>query len=172
MTNPTQSATSDHPSPRADDVSRRTMLRGVAVGGVALPLLAACGGGDSTSGGDSSGGTSESSTDSSAASPSASASAGGGGTTVAAADVPVGGGTILKDEKLVVTQPSKGDFKAFSAICTHQKCVVGSVESGEIVCACHGSHFSIEDGSAVRGPATKPLEAKQATVKGSEVSVT
>ncbi len=171
MTNTTQSATSDHPSPRADEVSRRTMLRGVAVGGVALPLLAACGGGDSTSSSDSSGGTSESSGGDSA-SPSTSASAGGGGTTVAAADVPVGGGTILKDEKLVVTQPSKGDFKAFSAICTHQKCIVGSVEGGEIVCPCHGSHFSIKDGSAVRGPATKPLEAKQAEVTGSEVSVT
>jgi nitrite reductase/ring-hydroxylating ferredoxin subunit len=171
MTNTTQSATSDQPSPRTDEVSRRTMLRGVAVGGVALPLLAACGGGDSSSSSDGSS-SGSSSDDSATASPSTSASAGGGGTTVAAADVPVGGGTILKDEKLVVTQPSKGQFKAFSAICTHEKCVVGSVEGGEIVCPCHGSHFSIEDGSAVQGPATKPLEAKQATVKGSEVSVT
>ena len=38
---------------------------------------------------------------------------------ISATDVPVGGGTVLPDEKIVVTQPREGDFKAFSAICTH-----------------------------------------------------
>lgn len=170
-----------------DEVSRRTMLRGVAVGGLALPLLAACGGGDSTAGGDSSPSAAQSSAaspsaaessaaesaapeSSAAASPSKSAAA--GGVTVAEADVPVGGGTILKSDKLVVTQPTKGEFKAFSAVCTHQACLVGSVTDGQIVCPCHNSHFSIEDGSPLAGPASKPLGAKKATLAGGQVSVT
>jgi Rieske Fe-S protein len=149
------------------------MLRGVAVGGLALPLLAACGGEDGTAGSDSSAeptAAESSSGDSSGAEPSESAA--GAGVTVAAADVPVGGGTILKADKVVVTQPTEGDFKAFSAVCTHQGCTVGSVTDGQIVCPCHQSHFSIEDGSPVSGPASAPLAAKKATAAGGEVSVT
>lgn len=164
-----------------DEVSRRTMLRGVAVGGLALPLLAACGGGDSSpsaaqssaaspSAAESSAAESAAPESSAAASPSKSAAA--SGVTVAEADVPVGGGTILKSDKLVVTQPTKGDFKAFSAVCPHQGCTVGSVTDGQIVCPCHNSHFSIDDGSPLTGPASKPLGAKKATLAGGQVSVT
>jgi nitrite reductase/ring-hydroxylating ferredoxin subunit len=153
-----------------DGVSRRTMLRGVTVGGVALPLLAACGGGgDSGSG---SGGSSSSGGSSGSTGGSSGGSSGGSGATVAASDVPVGGGTILKAQKLVVTQPSKGDFKAFTAICTHQGCTVGQVTGGQIVCPCHGSHFSIKDGSPVSGPAQAPLASKKVSVSGGQISVT
>ncbi|MEV6173560.1 Rieske (2Fe-2S) protein [Streptomyces sp. NPDC051954] len=84
-------------------------------------------------------------------------------------DIPVGGGTIFKDEKVVVTQPKEGDFKAFSNICTHQQCPVASVSGGTINCNCHGSKFSIEDGSVAHPPATKPLPAKQITVDGNSI---
>jgi Rieske Fe-S protein len=132
-------------------LDRRTMLRSAAVGGVALPLLAACGGGEeATSGG---------------------AGSGGGPATVTASDVPVGGGTILKDQEVVVTQPKKGDYKAFTAICTHQGCTVTKVEGGQIVCPCHGSHFSIEDGSPTSGPAQKALASKTVSVEGDQISV-
>jgi len=148
------------------DVSRRVMLRGAAVGGLALPLLAACGGGgdDGSNDPSSSGGSSDES--------SGGSSSGSSGATIAASDVPVDGGMILKDQKVVVTQPSKGDFKAFTAVCTHQGCVVGEVTGKKIVCPCHGSEYSIADGSVLRGPASSPLQAKQVSVKGGEISVT
>jgi nitrite reductase/ring-hydroxylating ferredoxin subunit len=160
-----------HEDERSSEVSRRMMLRGATVGGVALPFLAACGGGDSASSSDDA--TSSAGPSPSEASPSEEASGGGAAAgTIAVADVPVGGGTVVKAEKVVVVQPTAGDFKAFSAVCTHQGCTVGKVEDGEIVCPCHGSHFSIEDGSPVAGPAQKPLEAKTATVQGDQISVT
>ncbi|MFE5487968.1 Rieske (2Fe-2S) protein [Streptomyces sp. NPDC056527] len=87
------------------------------------------------------------------------------------ADIPVGGGTIFKEEKVVVTQPTAGDFKAFSAICTHQGCIVAKVENGTIDCACHGSKFRITDGSVVNGPATRPLPAEEITVSGDSISL-
>ncbi len=70
----------------------------------------------------------------------------------ATADVPVGGGVILADPALVITQPTAGDFKAFSSICTHQGCAVAEVTANEIVCPCHGSKFSATDGSVLTGP--------------------
>jgi Rieske Fe-S protein len=73
------------------------------------------------------------------------------GTVIAATgDVAVGGGLVLEDYNVVVTQPAEGDFRAFSATCTHQGCLVSEVSDGTIDCLCHGSKFSIEDGSVVQ----------------------
>ncbi|MFF4540278.1 Rieske (2Fe-2S) protein [Streptomyces aureus] len=84
-------------------------------------------------------------------------------------DIPVGGGTVFKDQKVVVTQPAKGDFKAFSAVCTHQGCLVDKVANGTIDCPCHGSRFSTEDGAVKHGPATRPLPAEKITVTGNSI---
>jgi Rieske Fe-S protein len=65
------------------------------------------------------------------------------GDEVLAATSDVGGGVILADRGVVVTQRSSGEFKGFSATCTHQGCTVSSVSNGTINCACHGSRFSI-----------------------------
>ncbi len=92
------------------------------------------------------------------------------GALVSTADVPVGGGVILTDAALVITQPKAGTFKAFSAICTHQGCTVGSVENGTINCPCHGSQFAVADGSVVNGPAKKPLAAKKIKVSGTSIT--
>ncbi|HLN75839.1 MAG TPA: Rieske (2Fe-2S) protein [Nocardioidaceae bacterium] len=144
------------------DVERRALIRGVAVGGLALPLLAACG---------SDGGGTGSAAPSGSQSGSGDGGAAGGGTTVAASDVPVGEGKILSAEKVVVTQPSKGSFKAFSAVCTHQGCIVQTVTDGRITCPCHGSAFSVKDGSVINGPATQPLESLSVSVKGDQITV-
>ena len=90
--------------------------------------------------------------------------------TAATADVPVGSGTIYPGSETVITQPAAGQFKAFSSICTHAGCPVTEV-TDSIGCLCHGSRFSLADGSVLSGPATKPLPAKTVTVSGSTVSV-
>jgi Rieske Fe-S protein len=150
-------------------VSRRVVLRSATVGGLALPLLAACGSGDDDSGASADPATSSADASSSSA-PSSSAAA--GGASIAVSEVPVGGGAILAAEKLVVTQPTKGQFKAFSAICTHKACPVKSVEDGQIVCPCHGSHYSIEDGAPTSGPAQKPLAPKKVALAGTQLTIT
>jgi Rieske Fe-S protein len=71
----------------------------------------------------------------------------------------------------VITQPTAGDFKAFSAVCTHEGCVVAKIVGKDIDCTCHGSQFSITDGSVLKGPATKPLESLSISTKGEEISV-
>jgi Rieske Fe-S protein len=83
----------------------------------------------------------------------------------------VGGGTVLGDQEVVVTQPTEGEFMAFSAVCTHQGCLVQSVSEGKINCPCHGSAFSVEDGSVVTGPAQTPLERRTVSVEGDQISV-
>ncbi|WP_233508279.1 Rieske (2Fe-2S) protein [Spongiactinospora gelatinilytica] len=75
------------------------------------------------------------------------------------ADIPVGGGKVFDDWKLVVTQPSAGVFKAYTATCPHAGCSVGKVGDGVIECPCHGSQFAIESGKCVAGPAEAPLVA-------------
>jgi nitrite reductase/ring-hydroxylating ferredoxin subunit len=89
----------------------------------------------------------------------------------AAADVPVGGGAVFKDQQVVVTQPKKGEYKAFSAVCTHQGCVVSNVSGGTINCGCHGSKFRVADGSVVAGPASKPLEARAVRVANGKITL-
>jgi len=85
-------------------------------------------------------------------------------------DVPVHGGTINVDSKIVVTQPVAGTFKAFSAICTHQGCTVAKVENDTITCPCHGSQYSAIDGSVKSGPASAPLAPVAITVSGTSIT--
>lgn len=95
---------------------------------------------------------------------------GSGGTALAPVSaVPVGGGKILTDQSIVLTQPSAGTIKAFSAVCTHQGCTVTSVDNSVITCPCHGSQFKITDGSVANGPATRPLAAKQVKVENGQI---
>jgi Rieske Fe-S protein len=99
------------------------------------------------------------------------ASSGAGGPAILAktTDIPVGGGKILTAQKIVITQPQAGTFHAFTAICTHQGCIVDEVSSGTIDCPCHGSKYSAVNGSVVNGPATLPLAAVSITVQGTSI---
>jgi Rieske Fe-S protein len=87
------------------------------------------------------------------------------------ADIPVEGGKVFPDQKVVVTQPAAGTVKAFSAVCTHAGCLVSEVSDGTINCACHGSMFRIADGSVAKGPAGKPLSPVGVAVQGTAVTL-
>ena len=84
-------------------------------------------------------------------------------------DVPTGGGKILADKKIVITQPRAGSFEAFTAVCTHQGCTVSSVSGGTINCPCHGSKFSLTNGSVVAGPAPSALAPVGIKVQGTSI---
>lgn len=161
----TDSAPTSEPKPAPD---RRSFLRGVAIAGVALPFAVACGSSDGSSA--NVGSTPPSSKDTTpAASDPTSSSGGGADVLTASSDVPVGGGVILPDADTVVTQPTKGTFAGFAAHCTHAGCLFASVSDGTINCTCHGSKFSIKDGSVVNGPATEPLPKKTVKAEGSDI---
>ena len=78
---------------------------------------------------------------------------------------------MVSAAKVVVTQPTEGDFKAFTAVCTHQGCIVETSSEGEIPCPCHLSSFSPEDGSPVSGPASAPLAPVGITVDGDSIAL-
>lgn len=133
--------------------SRRDLFRSiglVALGGGAAAVLAACSGG---SGGESAGG----------------AASAAGPINVAKSSVPEGSGVI--QGAYVVTQPTAGDFKAFSSKCTHEGCPLSAVNGDAIVCNCHGSQFSVKDGSVLHGPAEKPLPTATVKVDGNDLKV-
>jgi Rieske Fe-S protein len=120
--------------------ARRTVLRGAALAGTVAVTgagLTACGPDKSAT----------------AAGPTALVDLG------AASAVPAGGAKLYRDDKVVVSQPKPGTFKAFSAVCTHQGCVLDSVDGTTVSCPCHGSQFNAETGAVVQGPASKALPA-------------
>jgi Rieske Fe-S protein len=135
---------------------RRTVLASGAlgaVGAVGAVALAGCGAGN-------------------AATQAGGAASGAVSQAIAKASIPVGGGKVFPDQQVVVTQPSAGSFKAFSAVCTHAGCVVAEVSQGAIHCPCHGSAFDAATGAVRQGPATQPLPEKTVTVSGDTLKVT
>ncbi|MEY9969084.1 Rieske Fe-S protein [Streptacidiphilus sp. MAP12-16] len=160
--------------------ARRTVLAGAGLAGVAT-VITACssGGGSSTTAAASDPATTQSApnagaaapSDSSAPSSSASAGGGGGAALGAASDIPVGGGKVFADKKVVVTQPTAGQFKAFTAVCTHAGCTVSSVSNGTINCPCHGSQYHIADGTVARGPAPAALAAESISVNNGQITL-
>jgi Rieske Fe-S protein len=85
------------------------------------------------------------------------------------AQIPLGGGVVLASAKIVVSRSQTGAVHAFSAICTHQGCTVGSVQNGQIVCPCHGSRFDAQTGAVITGPASSSLPAVPVSVQNGGV---
>jgi Rieske Fe-S protein len=138
-------------------LNRRVVLSAAGLSGVAL-VVSACG-----------------STGSSAKTPSPSTKPSATNSTAhilgSTMAIPVGGGVIYPDQAVVVTQPTAGVYKGFSAICPHQGCTVGQIAQGLIICPCHLSTFSIKDGSVQQGPAQTGLPPVAVKVVGTDVVV-
>ena len=163
--------------PRKDSqATRRGVLAGVGLVGVA-GAITACGASASSSSPTTgstpaSGATTASVPTSSAtgmASSSSSSSGGASGALTPTSAISVGGGKIFTTETVVVTQPTAGEYKVFSAVCTHMGCIVGTISDGIIQCPCHGSEYSIKTGAVVHGPAVKALPAKPFKVTGGSI---
>jgi Rieske Fe-S protein len=137
-------------SPSGPLSSRRTVLRGAALAGAAGLGAAACSGGASGSA-------------KGPATPTAPVDLG------APADVPVGGARLYREQRLIVSQPAQGQYKAFSAVCTHAGCVVDKVEDGKVSCPCHGSKFDAHTGKVLQGPAGAPLPAVEVKAVGGKL---
>ena len=164
--------------PRTESLAtRRGMLAGVGLVGLAGAITACSSGGSSMSAAvadpaTSSGMGAPAATSAAAsATPSASSAAGGmaAGALTATSAIPVGGGKIFDTQLTVVTQPTAGEFKAFSAVCTHMGCTVNQIADGRIDCPCHGSEYSITDGAVLAGPAPRPLPAKTIKITGDSI---
>ena len=148
-------------------VSRRTALL-IGTAGTAAVTLAACA--PTTTGGTAAG-SGGSSTGAATPVPGGTA-AGSGGTVVAKlSDIPVGGSieTTLNGKAIFVSQPAAGQVVAFSAVCTHQGCMVKPVGK-EFDCPCHGSKFDAMTGEVLGGPAPSPLVAVPVSVTGDSVT--
>lgn len=148
-----------HHDPSGSEVTRRAVVAGTGVLAVSATLVACS--------------NSRNSAPQAPAEPAAPAAPGGpaGQSLASTSAIPVGGGAVFADEKVVVTQPTPGVFKAFSAICTHSGCTVSKVAAGTINCPCHGSKYDIKDGSVVNGPAPDPLEERKITVSGDAIQL-
>jgi Rieske Fe-S protein len=160
-------------------VSRRRALSGVATVGLSLPLLSACGDDESGTAASDAPSTSTSAPPSPSASTASDPGAPPGATTssapvdgvVGTADVPVGGGVVLADEEVVVTQPAPGEFRVFTAVCTHEQCLVSDV-SVTINCVCHKSKYDIATGEPTSGPAPSALDPIDFEIADNQVVLT
>ncbi|WOT38280.1 Rieske (2Fe-2S) protein [Streptomyces coeruleorubidus] len=147
--------------------SRRTLVAAVGAAGLTVALTA-CGSEDEPSDPSTEQGAGGATNEGGGSSTGAGA---GGAALAKTADIPEGSGKIFKDEKVVVSQPTAGDYKAFSTICTHRDCPMVDLKDDTISCTCHGSQFSVLDGSVKKGPAVEPLAAKQIRVEGDSITL-
>lgn len=151
--------------PPASRVSRKDFVRLCAASGAgfaAFPLLSACGrtadvepgGGEPVSGGPEVG-SEEAIAEDSAVRP---------GTAVPFTDAGSG-------EQAVLLRSEEGRISAYSAVCTHQGCIVAyDAEERTLECSCHGSVFDAESGAEVlRGPAPRPLPGIPVRIEGGMV---
>ena len=71
---------------------------------------------------------------------------------------------------ILVRTPS-GEYRAFSALCTHLQCTVQYREDYQgIWCACHNGRFDLS-GRNVAGPPPRPLEMYDVAIRGEDIVV-
>jgi Rieske Fe-S protein len=66
----------------------------------------------------------------------------------------------------ILVRTNDGNFKAFTAVCTHLECTVQyKPETSQIWCACHNGLYDLA-GNVVSGPPPRPLEAFTVNLRG------
>ncbi len=71
----------------------------------------------------------------------------------------------------ILIRTASGEFRAFSAACTHLACIVQyRADIEHIWCACHNGHFDL-NGRQIEGPPPKPLETYVVNVRGDQIVV-
>jgi cytochrome b6-f complex iron-sulfur subunit len=89
-------------------------------------------------------------------------------------EVPVNSGKIFKfgNKPGILVHTATGEFKAFSAVCTHLECIVQyKSDTKQIWCACHNGQYNLS-GKNVGGPPPRPLEEYKVNKRGDDVVVT
>lgn len=82
-------------------------------------------------------------------------------------------GTIVKfgNKPVILVHTSSGEFKAFSAVCTHLDCTVQyRKDMGLIWCACHNGRYDLT-GRNVAGPPPKPLTEYRVLIQNDEILI-
>lgn len=77
-------------------------------------------------------------------------------------EIPVGGVKLFEyprpGEQCIMVRTADETYVAYSQKCTHLSCAVFySRENNRIECPCHQGYFSVQDGSVLQGPPTRPL---------------
>jgi cytochrome b6-f complex iron-sulfur subunit len=71
----------------------------------------------------------------------------------------------------ILVHTPEGEWKAFSAVCTHLNCTVQYRDDlHQIWCACHNGHYDLL-GRNVSGPPPRPLEEYEVRVQGEDIVV-
>jgi Rieske Fe-S protein len=89
-------------------------------------------------------------------------------------EVPINSGKIFKfgSKPGILVRTASGEFKAFSAVCTHLECIVQyRVDTKQIWCACHNGQYNL-NGKNIGGPPPRPLEEFKVDTRGDDVVVT
>ncbi|TAL67004.1 MAG: Rieske (2Fe-2S) protein [Bacteroidetes bacterium] len=82
-------------------------------------------------------------------------------------------GTIVKfgNKPVILVHTASGEFKAFSATCTHLDCTVQyRKDMGLIWCACHNGRYDLT-GRNVAGPPPKPLIEYRVLIQNDEILI-
>ncbi|MBK9101030.1 MAG: Rieske (2Fe-2S) protein [Austwickia sp.] len=149
----------------AREPDRRSVLRAgaaITIAGFSVSVISGCGGGKNSPGTQAAATVNELSDQAKQAIAAA----------ITSGKVAVGKPAFLPDAQVIVTEPTRGQYRVFSNICTHQAARVDQVNAkGNLVCSLHGSEFDPATGEAKVGPAGKPLPSKVATVSGNQVTI-
>lgn len=82
-------------------------------------------------------------------------------------------GTIIKfgNKPVLLVRTAAGDFRAYSATCTHLDCTVQyRKDMGLIWCACHNGRYDL-NGRNVAGPPPRPLDEYRVVIQGEDVFI-